>query len=52
MGEKKEFKKIFSFLLKEYPGKTLTSFKLLAYRLLLFLPGRVTHSVAKRIMKK
>ncbi|MGC4035933.1 MAG: glycosyltransferase family 2 protein [Chitinophagaceae bacterium] len=37
--EKKEFKRLFRFLLSNYPGSLFSSIKLLVYRSTLFLPG-------------
>jgi glycosyltransferase involved in cell wall biosynthesis len=50
--ENKDFKAIFSFLLKNYTGKTIASFKLVAYRILLFLPKGFLHGISKLILRK
>ena len=48
-GATTEFKRIFGFLIKHYTGKTLRATKLLAYRVLLFLPPGFTHRLSKKI---
>ena len=46
-GEKKEFKRIFSHLLKKHTGMTLFSYKLVLYRIFLFFPSKFFHSLTK-----
>lgn len=47
-GEKKEFKKIFTHLLRKHTASLLQSPKLLVYRMSLFLPSNFLHSLAKK----
>lgn len=51
-GERKAFKQLFSFLLKQYTGKTLVSYKLVFYRLMLFLPAGFMHKAAKLVLRR
>jgi hypothetical protein len=46
-GERKEFKRIFSYLLKNHTSMTLASSKLVLYRLFIFFPSRFFHSLTK-----
>lgn len=46
-GDRKEFKRIFSFLLKNYTWLLLSSSKLVIYRVFLFFPSRFFHSLTK-----
>lgn len=46
-GDKVTFKKIFNYALKNNPGLILHSKKLLLYRISLFLPSGVLHSLAR-----
>lgn len=46
-GERKEFKRIFNYLLKKHTTKTLSSFKLVLYRMFLFFPSKFFHSLTK-----
>ncbi len=45
-GDKKEFKRIFSYLMKKHPFSLLSSGKYLLYRLTLFLPRNFLHNLA------
>ncbi|MCG2613982.1 glycosyltransferase [Terrimonas sp. NA20] len=51
-GDRKEFKRLFKFILNHYPIKTLTAGKLVAYRLLLFLPSTMLHRVSRFLTRK
>ncbi|MET0463960.1 MAG: glycosyltransferase family 2 protein [Chitinophagaceae bacterium] len=51
-GERNEFRKLFKFIVRHYPGKTLTAGKLLIYRLLLFLPSTTLHRVSRFLTRK
>lgn len=51
-GERKEFKRLFSFLVKNYTFKTLGSYKLMGYRLAIFLPAGFMHKLAKRVLRR
>lgn len=46
-GERKEFKRIFRYLLKKYTRMLSSSSKLILYRLFLFLPPKFFHSLTK-----
>ena len=48
-GATADFKRIFRFLFQHYPAKTLRATKLMAYRILLFLPPGFTHRLSKKI---
>jgi glycosyltransferase involved in cell wall biosynthesis len=51
-GERKEFRRLFKFILHHYPLKTLTAGKLVVYRILLFLPSTMLHRVSKFVTRK
>lgn len=46
-GEKKEFKRIFSHLLKNHTSMVRSSHKLILYRVFLFFPSKFFHSLTK-----
>lgn len=48
-GASADFKRIFRFLFQQYTWKTLRATKLMAYRVLLFLPPGFTHRLSKKI---
>lgn len=50
-GDKKEFKRIFKYLLFKYPFKILMAGKLLCYRASLFLPPQMLHRLRTRVFK-
>lgn len=50
--EKKEFRRIFSYLMYNHSGRLLGSAKILAYRVFLFLPHGFLHRIKQMISKK